>query len=308
MHKNTVHFIVTLIFATGFAQKEKKPIVAFDFLKTYQNVRDITISKDGKEIYFTIQSPDEQVSKIAFITQHKNKWSKPKLVPFSSAHRDIEPFLSPDGLRLYFASNRPLQDTISESKDYDIWFVERKNMKDDWSKAINIGSPVNSEKDEFFPSVATNGNLYFTSENNQSLGKDDIFVSKWHNNSYTNPENLGLNINSEGYEFNAFIAPDESFLIYTCYKRPDSFGSGDLYISYKNDKNEWEKAKNIGNKINSSMMDYCPFYDTENEILYFTSKRNSVSNSYFHSIEDFQKEINKEENGFSRIYKYNIKL
>jgi hypothetical protein len=42
--------------------------------------------------------------------------------------------------------------------------------------------------------------------------------------------------------------------------------------------------------------------------LYFTSKRNSVSNLGFKTIGEFEKEINKYENGLSRIYKYNIKL
>jgi hypothetical protein len=303
-------FLFSFIFSVliSFSQEKIKPTTAYNFLSAYQNVRDIAISKDEKEIYFTIQSPDEQVSKIAYVTKEKNKWSNVKLASFSSAHRDIEPFLSSDGLRLYYASNQPLNDSISESKDYDIWYVERKNTKSDWSKPIRLGNNVNSDKDEFYPSIADNGNLYFTSENNQSLGKDDIFVCKWNNNDYSKPENLGVTINSDGYEFNAFIAPNEAFLIYTCYKREDGFGSGDMYISCRNEKKEWEKAKNLGSEVNSTMMDYCPFYDSKNKILYFTSKRNAVTNKRFNSFDEFQKEINKNENGFSRIYKYNISL
>ena len=130
------------------------------------------------------------MSRIACAKKVKEKWSEPKLVPFTSKHRDIEPFLSSDGLKLYFASNRPLHDSISTSKDYDIWYVERKNSNEEWSSPINLGKPVNTSSDEFYPSVAANCNLYFTSEGLDSLGKDDIFCSKWNNNSLRSVDNF----------------------------------------------------------------------------------------------------------------------
>ena len=281
---------------------------AFDFLIQYANCRDFAISKSQNEIYFTLQSSNGDVSRILCAKKIKNKWSKPQLVSFTTNHRDIEPFLSHDDLRLYFASDRPLNDSVTKSKDYDIWYVERKTINENWSKPINLGLPINTEKDEFYPSVALNGNLYYTSDNENSLGKDDIFVSYWKDNSYTNPINLGTAINSNGYEFNAFIAPDESFLIFTGYNRKEGLGSGDLYISYKNKEGNWQTATNLGDQINSSAMDYCPFYDTTTGILYFTSKMNLVTNKPFKTLEEFEEEINKYENGFSRIYKSNLKL
>lgn len=296
-----------LISTISYSQVEKKVDIAFDFLNEFQNVRDISISKNQDEIYFTIQSPNEQVSKIAFTKKKNNNWSKPELVPFSSSFRDLEPFLSPNGLRLYFASNRPLLETDIVSKDYDIWYVERKNTSSEWSIPINMGTPINTEKDQFYPSVAANGNLYFTTETENSLGKEDIYVSQMVNGKYTTPKNLGENVNSEGYEFNAFISPDEKFLIFTGYNRKDGIGSGDLYLSY-NENGNWSPAKNLAQGINSQQMDYCPFYDFSTNTLYFTSKRSNIKDRKFTSINDFVTEISKTENGFSRIYKTNIKL
>ncbi len=306
--KKNLHIALLLNTLFSFAQNSDGPIKAFDFLEKYQNVRDIAISSNQEEAYFTMQSSDEKVSKIVFIVKENNKWSNPELVSFSSAHRDIEPFLSYDNLRLYFSSNRPLHDSISKSKDYDIWYVERKTISEDWSKPKNLGHPINTENDEFYPSVAKNGNLYFTSENFKSFGKDDIFVSQWKDNKYQEPQNLGENINTSGYEFNAFIDTDEHFLIFTAYNRNEGYGSGDLYISYKNKEGKWEKAKNLGLQINSPQMDYCPFYETKTNTLYFTSKRNTISDMKFENLDQFEKEITKYENGFSRIYKYQIEL
>lgn len=292
----------------GFSQELTKPIPAFDILKKYQNVRDFTISKTQDEIYFTIQNPSEERAVIAVIKKKKKRWSKPEMTTFSGNYRNLEPFLTQDGLRLYFASNRPIDDKTTNAKDYDIWYVERKDIKSDWSKPINVGAPVNSDKDEFYPCVSANGNLYFTSDAIKTLGKDDILVCKWDGKQYTEPENLGMNINSTGYEFNAFVSPNEEFIIYTCYGRPDGLGSGDLYISYKNNKGNWDTAKNLGETINSKQMDYCPFYDTTTQTLYLTSKRIIVIDKTFTNLKEFETEISNYENGFSRIYKYQIKL
>ncbi|WP_321538323.1 hypothetical protein [Flavobacterium piscinae] len=50
------------------------------------------------------------------------------MVSFTGKYKDLEPFLSTDGLKLYFASNRPLTES-GEPKDFDIWYVERKTLK-----------------------------------------------------------------------------------------------------------------------------------------------------------------------------------
>lgn len=305
MIKKTFLLFVTIF---GFSQEQTKPAPAFDFMKKYINTRDLALSSTQDEVYFTVQNTNEEVSVIAFSKKENKKWTKPKLMNFTRKFRDIEPFLSSDGLKLYFSSNRPMHDSISKPKDYDIWYVERSNLKSEWSIPKNLGAPVNTSNNEFYPSLAKNGNLYYTSDGSKSVGKDDIFFSKWENNHYSEPTTLGLNVNSAGFEFNAFVSPDEKFLIFTGYNRAEGLGSGDLFISYKDKNGEWEKAKNMGTEVNSSLMDYCPFYDAKTETLYFTSKRNSVSNLGFKTMEELEKEINKYENGFSRIYKLNIKL
>lgn len=285
----------------------EKPQPAFDFLIKYPNVRDFTLSTDGNEAYFTVQNPLEELSVIVRMTKSKDKWSEPTMVPFTGHYRDIEPSLSPDGLRLYFSSDRPTNLQSTASKDYDIWYVERKDQKSDWSAPVNIGAPINTEKDEFYPSVARHGNLYFTSERDGAPGKDDIFMSKW-NGSYALPIPLPVAINSAGLDFNAFIDPDEKYLIYTGYARPGNVGSGDLFISFKNADGSWSDSKSLGNLINSKYMDYCPFVDAATGTLYFTSRRSEISNHDFKTLEDFEKVVNQYENGFSRLYRVNIKL
>ena len=290
-----------------YSQETQKVEPAFGIFSKYPNVRDLTISSSGDEAYFTIQSPLEEISIIASIKKRNGIWLEPEMIDFSGRHRDLEPFLSPNNLKLYFASNRPLHDSFSESKDFDIWYVERENLNAEWSKPLNIGQPINTEHNEFYPSVSSNNNLYFTTDASASKGKDDIFFSAWNSNHYEVPVSLSNSINSEGYEFNAFIAPDESYLIYSGYNRKDGLGSGDLYISYQNEDKSWSTSKNLGEKINSKSMDYCPFVNMESSTLYFTSRRSSINKDRFNTIKDFVSAINKYENGFSRIYKTSFK-
>ena len=301
-----IHFLI--ITSISFSQNETKVVPVFEELAKYQNIRDFTISTTQDEVYFSIQNTSEDRAVIAVMKKKNNIWQKPEITSFTGKFRNIEPFLSSDGLRLYFASNRPLENDAITPKDYDIWYVQRKNIKSNWSEPINIGAPVNSTNDEFYPCVTLSGNLYFTSDAVKSQGKDDILISNWDGKQYLEPKNLGSKINSAGYEFNAFVSPDETFIIYTCYGKEVGFGSGDLYISYKDINGNWDYPKNLGSNLNSKQMDYCPFYDTSTQILYFTSKRIEPFLKEIKSLAEFEAEITKYENGFSRIYKTQIKL
>ncbi|WP_103866441.1 hypothetical protein [Aquimarina sp. I32.4] len=90
----------------------------------------------------------------------------------------------------------------------------------------------------------------------------------------------------------------------------DGIGSGDLYISYHSTEGTWSKSKNLSAKINSDKMDYCPFYDSKTQILYFTSKRNEIITKRSKSLElkHLLKMMHSYQNGLSRIYKTHIKL
>lgn len=271
--------------------------------KSLPNVRDFSMSRDKNEIYFSIESYRKEYSFIAYIKRLGNTWSKPKVVSFSGVFKDLEPFLSPDGLKLFFASNRNVTSTDVKN-DIDIWYVKRSTLNDEWSDPINVGLTINTNKNEFYPSVTNNGDLFFTAEYSDSKGKEDIYVSRFINNKYTKPVALSSAINTEKYEFNAYVSPDEKFIVFTSYGRKDDLGRGDLYLSYKDGKGNWLPAKNLGGRINSKDLDYCPFIDVDTNILYFTSSRSSVPKKMKSkkSLKEIIDNINSLPNGLSRIY------
>ncbi|WP_299333160.1 hypothetical protein [uncultured Psychroserpens sp.] len=290
---------------TEIPKEGVQPFAEHIFSK-FTNVRDFTINTNEDEAYFSLQSPGRELSVIMSIKRENEVWQDPKISSFSGKYTDLEPFLSPDNLKLYFASNRPISKDSTNAKDYDIWYVERASVSAEWSQPKNLGAPINTEADEFYPAVASNHNLYFTCIKEELESADDIFMSQWQNNSYSKPVPLGEGVNTKGAEFNAFIAPDESYLIFGGWRRPDGIGAGDLYIS-KNINGTWSPAENLGAEINSKQTDFCPF--VHNQTLYFTSRRSNVEQKEggFTNVEELISEINKYDNGSSRIYKVDFK-
>ncbi len=299
--------IAGLSFAANYSfskdnPREVKPFMP-EIVKQFPDVRDIALSPNGGEAYFTIQSYANEISAIVFVTLEDGTYSKPKVASFSGRYGDMEPCFSADGLKLYFVSNRPNTMQETTESNYDIWYVERKSINEAWGAPVNMGFPVNTGDNEFYPNVAKSGNLYFTCDGRGSKGKDDIFMCEFRNGKYLERESLSDSINSEGMEFNAFVAPDESYLIYTCYNKKGDFGSGDLYISRK-EKGVWKKGMNLGSDFNTNKMEYCPFVDTKNGVLYFTSRRNKVNTNFDseQTLEELLGEMNRYENGQSRLY------
>jgi len=299
--------ILILLFTFFSYSQERPESFLLELTTPFPNVRDIAMSPNGDEVMFTAQSIMGNLSAILSSKKINNSWTTPEIVSFSGQFFDLEPFYSSDGLTLYFVSSRPLSNKTLEPKDFDIWYVKRKNLNSNWVKPINMGSPINTEYGEFYPSIAKNGNFYFTRDNTELKTKDDIYVSEFKNNTYLTPEKLSLNINTEGYEYNAFIYPDESYLLFGSYNRKDGFGSGDLYISFKTD-DQWTVAKNLGETINSDKMDYCPFVDTKTNTLYFTSKRDNtkVQQEKPLTTNELITELNKADNGSSGLYRVSI--
>jgi hypothetical protein len=122
---------------------------------------------------------------------------------------------------------------------------------------------------EACPTVARNGNLYFHAVYPRGEGEADIYCAEYIDGKYIAPKKLSNAINTKWGESNAFIAPDESYIIFGS-RRPGGFGAGDLYISFRTDSGEWTKAVNMGNVINTSFSEYCPSVSPDGKYLFFT--------------------------------------
>ena len=229
-----------------------------------------TVNQDENELYFNRTSADRSSIFIMQAKKEGQKWSKPKPVSFSNGqYRDVDPFLSHDGKRLYFSSDRPLEAGY-ERGVFNTWFVE-KTYKG-WSLPINPGTPLNTDYTEIFITLAQNGNAYFVSERN---GERMIMRCRNINGRYARSERIDLEMNGYIiYASNPCIASDESFIIVAA-KDPLGDDNVDLYIS-RNLGEVWSILKNLGPSVNSPYADFAPGLSKDDKTLYFTSERPGI--------------------------------
>ncbi len=237
-------------------------------------------------------------STIIYLNKTNGIWSPPSIAPFSGKSRDLEAFFSTDGKTVFFSSDRQINDADSIN-DFDIWKVEKE--KSGWGDPINLGTTINSLKNEFYPSVTRTGNIYFTIEPINGYGEEDIVLCRNVNGKYLEREILDTTINTAGDEFNAYVNAEETFIIFTSYKgRSDEQGGGDLYISNKHD-NKWSTAVNI-KAVNSPYLDYCPFVTRNNKTLFFASNRNTMAQKKSTTYKDLLEMLKSSGNSSDDIY------
>ena len=158
---------------------------------------------------------------------------------FNGAGLDGCPFISRDGKTFYMASDRP-----GGLGGLDIWVSTRERIDDPWGAPANVGAPVNSAANDFCPTIARDGHLfYFVSNRAGGCGGADIYTTRLRSASgFEAVENLGCQLNSAADEASPFPMPERSRgpVLYFSSSRAGGFtpeaqgavtGDADLYLS-----------------------------------------------------------------------------
>ena len=158
---------------------------------------------------------------------------------FNGAGLDGCPFISRDGKTLYMASDRP-----GGLGGLDIWVSTRERVGDPWGAPANVGAPVNSPSNDFCPTIARDGHLfYFVSNRAGGCGGADIYTARLRSaTGFEALENLGCQLNSAADEASPFPMPERSRgpALYFSSTRAGGFtpeaqgavtGDADLYLS-----------------------------------------------------------------------------
>jgi hypothetical protein len=226
---------------------------------------------------------DALKSSIYISVKHSDAWSDPQIAPFSGIYDDSDPHLSSDGKSMFFISNRPPNNSV------DIFQVNKLSSSK-WSEPKRL-IEVNSDYNEYSPTIDTKGNLYFASDRPGGYGQGDLYLALKVDEGFGTPWNLGSSINSPTGEWNLHIAND-SILIFESSGRTESrSGYGDLFISFLRNDN-WSKPQNII-EINTTGSDLYPFYNSRSGLLFFASSDSLTStNVNIYSVE-FAELINR---------------
>lgn len=231
-------------------------------VSTQLRERDIAIAPDGSEIYYTVFNEGFD-GNIYVIKKQGATWSLPQIAPFSGNKDDLEPAFTPSGDKLFFSSKR-------NADNYDIYYVERL-AGGDWSAPKAVEGDVNTPANEFYPSVAADGTLYYTAKYAHGVGGEDIWFATEDNGTYVDPTPVPA-INTQYDEFNAYIDPEQTYIYFGSYGRPDGAGGGDIYYAEKS-AGLWKPGVHLGPEINTPALDYCPYVSPDGQYLFFTSQR-----------------------------------
>ncbi len=233
----------------------------------------LIISPDGNEIYYTSILGQFDKAHIVVIRRENNVWSEPAIMKHltDKKYKYVEPAISADGNRFFFVSNMADDMKGPAKPDFDIWIMDRENGE--WGKPWNPGEPVNSENGEYFPSVTKEGTLYFTQEFHNPM-RNHIARSRLIDGKYSAPEKLPEEVNSTQTQFNAFVDPEETFIIVPTAGRKDSYGSTDYYISFRDKDDKWSGPFNMGEYLNTAGgREYSGYLSPDRKYLFFMTTR-----------------------------------
>lgn len=253
-----------LISATALAAPPHGELLGPGTLSTGVQETSAALTPDGNTLYFMRSDFSEEDATILLSHRHDRHWSTPQVAPFSGQWRDSEPALSPDGKRLYFVSNRPLRPggkplTMQMfGRTYpgtNLWYVEQ-GADQRWSAPVHVDGALNDGNMLYNPSVAANGDLYFSAHRDDSGRIYQLYVARRSANGHAAPERIDLGDIAHN-RMDPAIDPQQRFLVYAG-NEGDSLGGADLYIAFRKPDGHWGKPVHLAAGINSSAVENAP--------------------------------------------------
>jgi hypothetical protein len=224
----------------------------------------IAFAPDGRACYFSVTLPPA-LSVIVEMKQENGIWSAPEVAPFSHGLDDGNPAISPDGRHFYFTSTRSLDGGPKPSSRPYPWVMERTGSS--WGAPRPLNIPIGDKQYIMNILPVRSGDLYLTLREGQ---KETICRSQFQDGNYLAPEPLAAEINRVQLQLAGYVAPDESYLLFSAFDGVESQGGSDLYVSFRHADGSWETAVNLGPGVNTPDNEFTPYVSPDGEFLFFS--------------------------------------
>lgn len=181
----------------------------------------------------------------------------------NSADNEYFPSLTVDGLTITL--------TRKIKGNEDIYISHKHNGI--WGLAMPLPGNINSSGfNEGAQNISQDGTwMIFTGCNfPKGLGSCDLYISFLTKNGWSEPKNLGPNVNSEFWESTPSLSPDKRDLYFSA-NVPGGFGGKDIWVCHRDDNGKWQEPENLGATINTDADESTPFIHADNQTLYFNS-------------------------------------
>lgn len=257
----------------------KKKVYWFDLGESYLSVGDYDKASTMLSNFLNVEHQNRQkidraqvmLQSARFAKQHQDVSSAFKQRPLSDTVNRFAmqyfPVLTADQQSLIFT--RRLGNSGDDDEDL---VVSRKNEKGQWTEPISISPNINSKWNEGTCTISADGRkLIFTScIGRRGYGSCDLFQSIKIGDEWTEPENLGPNINTADWESQPSLSADGRTLYFVSDRR-GGYGRRDIWVSTLTVDGKWMKAVNAGKQINTQYDEISPFIHVNNKTLYYAS-------------------------------------
>ena len=199
----------------------------------------------------------------------------------NTSHWEGSASLSPDGMTLYFTSERP-----GGQGGKDIYL---SRMRDDgvWGEAENIGRAINTAHHDDAPFMHPDGKtLYFSSQGHFNMGNYDVFKTEWDGEAWSEPQNMGYPLNTAGDDM-FYVVSANGERGYFSSGRPGGMGKQDIYIAHL-DKIKHDHAlimlRGIVTANDSAVAANITVKDSDNNVVQGNYSSNASTGSYLVSL------------------------
>lgn len=276
-------FLLTIVFST-IAQINKS-----DFSSLVQNLnsrydeQNPILSPNGEKLYFSrandslnIGGPRDKGDIWVSTLSGDGTWAKPENLgqPVNDYLKNYLLGFSPDGKIMFLNQEKrnPGGIIVNDGIAYSV------NTNGKWSKPakVSVDYLINKSSHQS-GSISADGSFMLLSlQAYASRGEEDIYISSYVNGKWTQPINLGSDINSSSQEMTPYLSPDKKKLYFSSNGYGGK-GGRDLFVAERTGEgwNSWSKPKNLGQEVNSFGVELNYFIDSKNEIAYFSSTQNS---------------------------------
>lgn len=223
----------------------KRPENMGKMINTLANDGAACVSPDGLTMYYSICGQGK-IGKIwgcsiyqSKFDPDKKRWGKFSLVQGINGQQEVQinskgklakvptydthPYLSPDGNIMYFVSDR--RGGVGGN---DLYYS--KKAGNTWTSPVNLGRTINTEFNEIQPYISDDGKtIYFASEGRGGMGGYDLYKAEGQETTWTEPVNLGRDLNSS-YDDTGLLWLEKDSLGFVTTNRPGGKGKDDIFL------------------------------------------------------------------------------
>jgi len=238
------------------------------------------LSPDQELVFYTRRGVKNEIGSLTNTVTEEFVFSKEETTDFNAGLPMPFPFNrnSNEGGASITIDNRTLYFTIcanlpSGYNNCDLFYTYKKG--EEWSEIMTFNKKINGLTSwESQPSVSADGNtIIFASIRKGGFGGADLYIiRKNEKGEWSNPENLGENINTKNNEKSPFLHTDNETLFFASNQFP-SVGGYDIFFCRKDSLGAWKKPKNIGYPINTIADELGLFVSTDGKKAYFSSNQ-----------------------------------